>query len=292
VKPVVTLVTLVILTSSRAHTATALTAQSEQAPGAVLNQMHRYLSDYESQLSSVIADERFDQKFVSVRTRNVSLGTMARVKRTIESEVSFLRLPGNNEWLGFRDVRKIDGFPPRNPGSRLTDLLQRGGDVLAQARAIANAGAAHNLGLPRTVNLPTAVLEILHQSHRARFRYSPAGAETVRGTAVSVIAVQETARPTVVRQPDGGNIVSSGRAWVEPKTGRILRVEWFYDSEAVDPAIAVRPKLLVDFDFYPALGILVPTRMEEVFAVPYGTGDGTATYKNFRRFTTSARIVQ
>ena len=270
---------------------TALSGQSDQVPGAVLNQMHGYLSDYEGQLSSVVADERFDQRFASVRTTKVYLGTPARAKRTIESEVSFLRLPGQNEWLGFRDVRKIDGLPVRNPGLRLADLLQRGGDVLAQARAIATTGAAHNLGLPRTINVPTAVLEILHPSHRARFRYSPTGIETVRGIAASVLAFQETARPTVVRQPGGGNIVSSGRAWLEPKTGRILRVEWFYDSEPADPAIAVRPKLLVDFEFNPGLGILVPTRMDEVFAVPYGTGDGTATYKNFRRFTTSARIV-
>jgi hypothetical protein len=270
---------------------TALSAQSAQTAGTVLNQMHGYLSGYETELSSIVADERFDQKFVSVRTRNISLGTSARVRRTIESEVSFLRLPGQKEWLGFRDVRKVDGFPLRNPGLRLADLLQRGGDVLAQARAIASTGAAHNLGLPRTINVPTAVLEILHPSHRARFRYSPAGADTVRGLAASVLAFEETARPTVVRQPDGGNIVSSGRAWVELKTGRILRVEWFYDSEPADPAIAVRPRLLVDFELNQALGILVPTRMEEVFAVPYGTGDGTATYKNFRRFTTSARIV-
>jgi hypothetical protein len=253
--------------------------------------MHAYLRTYESQLSSVIADERFDQRFVSVRTRDVGKGTEARVRRIIESEISFLRLPGNQEWLGFRDVRKVDGHPIRNPGVRLAELLQRGGDVLEQARVIANSGAAHNLGLPRTINVPTAVLEILHPSHRARFRYTPAGTDSVRGGAASILAFQETSRPTVVRQPDGGNIVSSGRAWVEVGTGRILRVEWFYDSEPRDPAIAVRPKLMVDFQLNRTLGFLVPTRMEEVFGVPYGTGDGVAVYKNFRRFGTGARIV-
>jgi hypothetical protein len=262
-----------------------------QADGSVLNRMHAYLRAYESDLSSVIADERFDQKFVSLRTWNVSLGTEARVRRTIESEISFLRLPGQNEWLGFRDVRKVNGRALRNPGLRLADLLQRGGDVLEQARAIANAGAAQNLGLPRTINVPTAVLEILHPTHRARFRYTVTGSDTIRGSAVSVLAFEETTRPTVVRQPNGGNIVSSGRAWIEPTTGRILRVEWFYDSEPADPAIAVRHKLLVEFEHNSALGFFVPTRMEEVFGVPFGTGDGTAVYKNFRRFATSARVV-
>ena len=266
-------------------------SQSASTDGSVLNQMHAYLRAYESQLSSVIADERFDQKFVAVRTRDVGKGTEARVRRIIESEISFLRLPGNHEWLGFRDVRRVNGHALLKPGVRLADLLQRGGDVLEQARVIADSGATHNLGLPRTINVPTAVLEILHPSHRARFRYTAAGSDSVRGAAASILAFQETSRPTVVRQPGGGNIVSSGRAWVEVGTGRILRVEWFYDSEPRDPAIAVRPKLVVDFQLNQTLGFLVPARMEEVFGVPYGTGDGVAIYKNFRRFGTGARIV-
>ena len=270
---------------------TPTSSQPDTSDGRVLNLMHSYLRSYEPELSSVIADERFDQKFVSVRSRNVSKGTVARVKRTIESEVSFVRLPGQNEWLGFRDVRMVDGRPLRRPGLSLVELLQRGGDVLEQARAIAFTGAAQNLGLPRTINIPTAVLEIVHPSHRARFRYTSGGTGKLRGTTAAILMFEETVRPTVVRQPNGGNIVSSGRAWIETGTGRILRVEWFYDSEPHDPAIAVRPKLVVDFEFNQVLGFLVPTRMEEVFGVPYGTGDGVAVYRNFRRFGTSARIV-
>jgi hypothetical protein len=268
-----------------------ISGQPDASDGRVLNLMHSYLRAYESDLSSVIADESFDQRFVSVRTRNVGKGTEARVRRTIESEVSFLRLPGNHEWLGFRDVRKVNGRPLRSPGLSVAELLQRGGDVLEQARVIATSGAEHNLGLPRTINVPTAVLEVLYPTHRARFRYTVAGAERVRGAEAAVLQFEETVRPTVVRQPNGGNIVSSGRAWVENGTGRILRVEWFYDSEPRDPALAVRPKLIVDFELNKALGFLVPTRMEEVFGVPYGTGDGVATYKNFRRFGTGARVV-
>ena len=265
--------------------------QAERPDASVLNRMHAYLRAYESDLSSVVAEERFDQKFVSIRTRKISLGTQARARRTIESDVSFMRLPGGREWLGFRDVRKVDGQALRDSGVRVAQLLERGGDVLEQARAISAAGAAHNLGLPRTINVPTAVLEILHPSHRARFRYRMAGSETLRKAPVTILAFEEIARPTVVRQPDGGNILSSGRAWVESTTGRILRVEWFYDSEPAEPGLAVRPRLLVDFEPDAKLGFLVPTRMEETFGVPYETGDGIATYRTFRRFRTGARIV-
>jgi hypothetical protein len=281
---------LLIIGVTALFVARPITPPQDQ-PGSVLNLMHGYLRAYEAELSSVVADERFDQKFSSVRTRNVALGTEARVRRRIESEVSFLRLPGQHQWLGFRDVRKVDGRALRNPGPRVADLLQGGGDVLEQAQRIANASAAHNLGLPRTINVPTAVLEILHPAHRARFRYTPMGTSAIRGISASVLAFEETVRPTVVRQPNGGNIVSSGRVWVESRTGHILKAEWFYDSEPHDPAIAVRPKLIVEFELNKSLGFMVPVRMEEVFSVPYGTGDGVAVYRNFRRFGTGARIV-
>lgn len=266
-------------------------AGQQDPTGSVLNLMHGYLRSYEGELSSVVADEEFNQKFASVRTRNISMGTEARVSRRIESEVSFLRLPGENEWLGFRDVRKVNGQPLKDAGPRVLDVLQGSGDVVEQARRIVTASAAHNLGLARTINIPTAVLEILHPRHRARFRYTTVDTATVRGIAASILSFEETMRPTVLRQPSGGNLVSSGRVWVESKTGRILKAEWFYDSEPRDPAIAVRPKLIVDFGFNTTVGFMVPTRMEEVFSVPYGTGDGVAVYRNFRRFATSARIV-
>ena len=271
-------------------TITSISAQPAPPVGTILNRMYAYLSAYESELSSVVADERLDQRVTRLRAERHQFGD-STVTRLIESEVSFTRLPGQHEWLGFRDVQRINGYRRRNSGLSLAELLRKGGDALTQAKAIAQAGAAYNLGLPRTINVPTAVLEILHPAHRARFRFTLAGSDTIRQTPVAVLAFGETARPTVVRQPDGGNIVSTGRAWIEPATGRILRVEWYYDSEPADPAIPVRPRLIVEFEPSAALGIFVPTRMDEVFGVPYGTGDGTATYRNFRRFATSARIV-
>ena len=37
---------------------------------------------------------------------------------------------------------------------------------------------------------------------------------------------------------------------------------------------------------------MVPVEMREVFAVNAARGEGRALYRNFRRFGTSARIVQ
>ena len=79
-------------------------------------------------------------------------------------------------------------------------------------------------------------------------------------------------------------------AWVEPESGTLRRAEvrtmdaqlgaWF---EAV---------VRVEFSDDAALGIVVPTRMEEVFFdPPRGRGEGEARYSNYRRFTTNARLV-
>ena len=48
----------------------------------------------------------------------------------------------------------------------------------------------------------------------------------------------------------------------------------------------------VEFERDPKLDLLVPSEMSESFSMPPpSNGIGLATYKNFRRFQTSARIV-
>ena len=61
--------------------------------------MGAYLIEYETQLSSVVAEERFDQNIYGGRGRSSAL---------LESEVAFYRLPGGAEWLGFRDVKRVN----------------------------------------------------------------------------------------------------------------------------------------------------------------------------------------
>src|SRR5687768_1096300 len=68
----------------------------------ILARMDAYLLEYESQLSSIVADEVFDQKVFYRRSTNT---------RRLESEVAFMRLPGEGGWLGFRDVKKVEHQP-------------------------------------------------------------------------------------------------------------------------------------------------------------------------------------
>jgi hypothetical protein len=286
----------VIVATFAVHT---LSAQSAATLEQLLDRMGAYLEAYESQLSSVVADERFQQNVYGVNSASRKYGVL------LESEVAFVRLPGGGEWLGFRDVRKVNSRSVKDGGPSIGEVLASAAGNFTKAHAIANASARHNLGLPRTVNVPAAALDIIHPLHRSAHAWELQGADGVRGTRASVIGFVETARPTLVREPDGTNLVSSGRVWVEPGDGRVWRVEWIYQPEHREaPPVQLRgnaaqravvraptPRLRVDFAPDQPLGMMVPRIMTEVFAVAGGRGEGRATYTNFRRFGTSARIV-
>ena len=101
----------------------------------------------------------------------------------------------------------------------------------------------------------------------------------------------KTSPPTIVRELDGSDMRSIISAFVEPETGRL----WRADVIIRDP----RPTVLqfdhivsVTFEENRALGLLVPARMrEDFFSADDRKAWGEATYTNYRRFQTSARIV-
>ncbi len=266
-----------------------LKAQPAVSLEQVLERMSAYLLQYETQLSSVVADERFDQRVVYTRAYKNGMPVTTDERRRLESEIGFIRLPGGAEWLGFRDVRKINGRAVTPTKRRVSDALAATGDAMVQARAIAEASAEHNLGVPRTTNVPTAALEIIHPRNFAAHQFERRGEDTIRKTKVAVIAFTEKRRPPIVSAYGGQELVSSGRIWIDPSAGTIWRIEWAYA-----PAIGSPSSLRVDFAMNEALGMMVPVEMREAFAVIGGLnarGDGVAIYENFRRFGTSGRIV-
>jgi hypothetical protein len=253
----------------------------------LLERMGAYLREYETQLSSIVADERFQQRVVYTRAYRNGMPVTTDERRRLDSEIGFIRLPGGAEWLGFRDVRRINGREVTTK-RRVSDALAAA-DAMSQARAIAEASAEHNLGVPRTTNVPTAALEIIHPRNFAAHQFEHRGEDTIRKTKVAVIGFTEKRRPPLVNAYGGQELVSSGRVWIDASAGTIWRVEWVYA-----PAIGPPSSLRVDFARNDALGIMVPVEMREAFAVIGGLnarGDGVAIYDNFRRFGTSGRIV-
>jgi hypothetical protein len=248
---------------------------------AVIAKMDAYLAMYEPQLSTLIADESMRQE--------VRGNQGLRLERQIESEVAFIALPQNVGWLGFRHVKTVDMRPVGLADASLTVALDMPG--LERARTLLRESAQHNLGLPRTSNLPNLPLEFLHRRNRQRFVVRADGRETVRGIRTSRILLLERMTPTVIQNRDtGGDLPSVVRAWVDSRDGRLMRaeVETFPSANARQSQSSLR----VEFSENNTLGLLVPLEMREAF--PAGkplSGRAVARYTNFRRFQTSVRIV-
>jgi hypothetical protein len=134
------------------------------------------------------------------------------------------------------------------------------------------------------------MLELLHPRHRHRFAHRIAGTEKVRGARATMLVAEEVSSPTIIQTPEGQDLQNLVTAWIDGN-GSLLRAE----VRSRDPQVGVlqfENTVTVEFTPNQALGLLVPSEMREVFFVSrFGEGTGTAKYSNYRRFSTSARVV-
>jgi hypothetical protein len=251
---------------------------------AVLERLDDYLETYEGDLGSLIADEDFRQSIPPLP------GNGPRPQlRHLESEVAFLRLPGGAEWFGFRRAKRVDGKPVGDLHQSLANLLSiSSSDTLAQAKLLVVQSSEHNLGLPRTINMPTLPLELLSGRYRHRFEFKFAGKEKIRGRPVNLVDLVELG-PEPIIYNGGYPLQCRLRAWVDVETGALWRAEVVMRRDGERS----KPKIRVDFALEPKLQVIVPVEMREEFGVAniVNLGTGVAKYSNYRRFQTSARIV-
>lgn len=268
-----------------------LLAMQADDGGAIRERLDKYLREYETQLSTVIAQERISQRDAPSREATVT-GAPDSKFRTIESEVAFIGLPAQAGWLGFRRVVKVNGKQVKDAGTPLHVLLTDGAsDDYDQARLLLADSASANLGTPRTTNLPNLPLEFLHPRNRHRLHHRVDGVERIRGVSTTRMVFNEHATPTIIQRPEGGDMPSQVTAWIETTTGRLLRAE-VRTRDARMGVLQFANVIRVDFRMDEKLGFLVPHEMtEEFFAGRFRDGTGTARYSNYRQFRTAARLV-
>lgn len=261
---------------------TAFLAAQADDGDAIRERLDTYLAAYEPQLSELIADELITQRAQRQWVVN---------NRRIRSEVAFIALPGSAGWMGFRRVVEVNGKAAKDSGATLGELMRQGrSNDYQQARALLAESAAHNLGEPRTINLPNLPLELLHPRHRSRFAHEVYGRDKIHGMNTVLLRLTEQDSPTIIQQAGGGDMKTVVWAWIEPATGRLLRAQ----VTARDGRIGLWSfiaEIRVEFKDDKKMGVLVPDTMTERFYVDRGSGSGTAKYSNYRRFETTARIV-
>jgi hypothetical protein len=280
-----------------------------QAPelDTLLERLSGYLETYEQTLREVVADEDYQQRITRPLPRrpverdptglpimdNPRPSTTDITLRRLHSTISFMRLPGGAAWLGTRAVRSVDKRAMRDGERLLSVLRDTAGDVRAQAAALVEASIRHNLGRPRSLNMPTLPLELLDRRHRNRLAFQLSRHDTIRGVRTARISFVEKAAPTNIKgRTDSESVISRGLLWIDMTSGALWRAQVFYrDYQATPAATAPEGEIYVEFTPNAALGILVPAKMRETFLVDAARGEGEAKYSNYRRFTTAARVL-
>lgn len=159
----------------------------------VLERLHHYLDDYARLLPATIAVERYEQRI---------FGTNDRV--LLESEFGIVRVPNHPQWLGFRDVVKVNGKVVEGRDRRLGALFENPtANAIEQATRIARESTRFNVGpITRTINDPAFVLELLDRRNAHRIRQlSPRCRRGVESAAVLTSPFSTSLRWTSGCQP-------------------------------------------------------------------------------------------
>lgn len=271
-----------------------------QAPGLgeVLARAERYVLDYEQRFSLLVAEEQYVQEIRRPDTLPVGDGNLSRAnpgggftpgggggvvqRRQLRSDFLLVQLGVGDGWMPFRDVFEVDGRAVRDRADRLVGLfLDRAADSFDQADRIMRESTRYNIGsVARTINIPTLALLFLHPDIRPRFQFAYQGVEVVSGREAWVIEYRETRRPTLVKTQRGRDLALTGRVWIDPATGVILRTS----LTAADPV--VRATVQVRFREDPEVELWVPAQMDEHYKAARDLNDiyGLATYANYRKF--------
>jgi hypothetical protein len=220
--------------------------------------------------------------------RHTRKGDRHTEERTLRSEFAIVRGARKDEgWFAIRDILEVDGQPIQER-ARIRELLTAPRErVRAAAFAIAAEQMKYNLGnVYRTINVPTLPLDFLLPDRQRRFRFRLMERGDAERADVSV-AYDERERPTIIRTPDGRNVVSRGTFRIDPASGRVLETELV----TTEPR-GLRATITVAYEHDARLGFLVPVSMQESYVTAESEIAASATYRNFRRFETGSRIVR
>ena len=244
-----------------------------------------HVADFKAQFSLVVGVEHYDQvqRDMNGRTRT----------RQMLSDVFFFRPEAQGPAMTVRTVREVDGREIKTAAMRIDEALALPPGLRTQKlRALADAGAQYNLGnLQRNFNEPTVALTFAADDYQPRFKFSLDGTEESEGQTLQRLAYSEVQHPTIVRDGrTGGDVRASGRLWTTD-AGVVMRTELHLAKRDVVATIRVA------YRTEPRLGIMVPATMDEDYRFRDRNNErfvfitAHASYSDYRRFETSARIV-
>ena len=252
----------------------------------------RYVRGFQVDFATVISDETYRQRVRLHETVGGSNETFTD-DRTMLSEMLFLWVPEDRGWVTVRSVLRVDGEPvPDSRGRLERTLTDPAPGMLSRIRRLRDGNARFNIGrIHHNFSDPALPLQFLDPSAQPRFDFKLRGREIINGTVTWQIAFSERAAPAMITV-DGRHALSTGMIWVT-SSGIVVRTR----LALTDPASRLHLGMVVSYGRNAKLGSWVPIRMEETYSQTRNDGATneeitcSATYSNFRRFETSARIV-
>ncbi len=265
--------------------------QPEPSLQTVLARAADYTAGYFETLTSFVAEERYVQRTSLSRPGQPRLpgASEADGSRLLRSD--FVIVPGlgaGSPWLGVREVLEVDGKAVDGEHGRIEALLKDGAaGTAARLRALADAQARFNLGaLYRTINVPTLPLEFLLRERQDRLRFKRLDDAVMHGARVWRVTFRERVRPTLIRTPEGRDVLSEGVFWIAPDTGAVVRTE----LRGAERPRGLTWLILVSYAHHDRFRMLLPDDMHEQYQTGRSRIEGHATYSRFRRFETDVRI--
>jgi hypothetical protein len=251
---------------------------------ALLDKATAYVTNYVKALSSVVAEERYEQTVQRLVSRG-SFSERQNESRVLVSDYLLVQVPGSEEWVPFRDVYSVDGRLIHDRNNRLLKLFLEPKPAWSRATEIKDESSRFNIGdVTRDINVPTFALQFLHEDQRRRFSFRDKGRERIDDVETAVIEYEEIARPTLILGGKDEDVPASGRFWIRPDSGAVMRTQ--LDTK---PS-GMQTRIVVEFHHDSNLNILVPAQMSENHGLLEQTVKGKATYSNFRRFKVDTTI--
>jgi len=257
-----------------------------------LDRASAYVDRFEQNFAQVIGDEDYRQHVTGTMYRR------AEDRRT-QSEMLFLWMAPQHDWLTVRNVRNVDGQPIPDSEHKLTSALADTTEApLSQLRRLRDESARFNIGRTfRNVNYPTMALHVLEAKYRPRFRFTIEDRDRIDGIDTWRIAYDEQQTPTLIQNEHGESLFAHGRLWTSTADGTVLRTT----LSVTIPFSQTTMSTEVDYRRDVKLAMWVPGRMRETIvqraqeptkkSVVSERIQCTATYTNYRRFETSGRII-
>ena len=269
---------------------TVASQQTDTSVRAVVQAGSAYVAEYQRTLTSVVADESADQEVVTRMPPDPN----TTKRRQTRSEVFFMFVPGTNDWMAIRDVMAVDGRELENRPD-----IRRNLETLADhqvAAALKAQNSRYNIGrISRNFSEPTLCLLVLDGTHRRRFKFDRKRVYSEAGVTLVTLAFAEKEGPTLIWDSRLGKVLATGEILLEAASGRIR--ETTLRAKSGD----IRLELTTKYGPDERLEMWVPASFRESYegGADRRSRDGSsdfehvvaqASYSNYRRFRTAARI--